>query len=111
MAKNKGGVGDMTATSKSSSKKATPVRTLAPTRPNARVKAGASRATAPVPAVLGSAAPAASAAAANDHPAEPVTAREAQRLATREAIIHAAAEGFARLGYDQCSLEEIAGTA
>lgn len=49
--------------------------------------------------------------AANDLPGEPLTAREAQRLATREAIIHAAAEGFARLGYDQCSLEEIAGTA
>lgn len=50
-------------------------------------------------------------AAANDLHGEPLTAREAQRLATREAIIHAAAEGFARLGYDQCSLEEIAGTA
>lgn len=49
--------------------------------------------------------------AANEQPPEPVSLREAQRLATREAIIHAAAEGFARLGYDQCSLEEIAGTA
>lgn len=109
VAKHKGGVGDMTATSKSS-KKAKPARTMASTRPNARVKVGASRSPSPVLAVSGRD-EAGVPGAANDHPAEPVSAREAQRLATREAIIHAAAEGFARLGYDQCSLEEIAGTA
>lgn len=40
-----------------------------------------------------------------------VNAREAQRIATRESILTAATEGFSRLGYEQCSLEEIAGNA
>lgn len=37
--------------------------------------------------------------------------REARRLATRETITRAAAEGFARRGYEHCSLDEIAQAA
>lgn len=37
--------------------------------------------------------------------------RQARGQATRETILHAAADGFARQGYDHCSLEEIAQAA
>lgn len=76
-------------------------RKSAPARSGAATRAGTT-AKAPVRGRAG--APAAVAAPAP----EAMGTREAQRLATRESILRAASEGFARLGYEQCSLEEIA---